>query len=676
MQSDFFARQDTARRHTQWLRAAFACAVVGVALALACVLLLALGAHPLGLLRRQPGSVVALAVPVMLAIACVSWRRWRELREGGASVARALGGVRLATQESDPARRRLMNVVEEMALAARIPAPQVFVLPGERGINAFAAGHTPEDAAVGITAGALECLDRDELQAVVGHEFSHILNGDMALNTRLVAWLYGLMAVNGFARNLMQRGRKARSLRLIMFGAAMWLVGSTGLLAGRLLQAAVSRRREHLADASAVQFTRNPEALKSAFLAMAATASGSRIESSAAPELAHLFFASARATPRRGSTPSLFATHPPLAERVRLLDAQVTPPRFDLLVHEARRRLAARSAQSVSVAAAGTTSASEFAAPPTAAAATAGAAVAEVARAHGVTPAMSGGAATTPAPGIDIAPPVSGADPMRNRLSRDQQLQIAALSRQVVADPAALHALCIAAMLDAEAPRCRAQLARLAPVLGRERMQQLAAALPQLQAVPAIARLPLLTGLLGPLRTLPERERLLQLARAFARSVGASDTHRYCVTRIVVHALAPATAQPQSGPTVAVVERAGAIGVLLRSAAIWRAGAPRFMEQAYRSGLLGLLPPQRWPPFDPMPVDMAQLDTALQSLAELRPPGRRAVIDGVIRVIAAERRLNVAGVELLRTASLLLDCPIASLPLDAQFEDVRGVAVG
>jgi Zn-dependent protease with chaperone function len=272
-----------------------------VALALACVLLLALGAHPLGLLRRQPASVIALAVPVMLAIAFVSWRRWRELREGGATVARALGGVRLATQESDPGRRRLVNVVEEMALAARIPAPQVFVLPGERGINAFAAGHTPEDAAVGITAGALECLDRDELQAVIGHEFSHILNGDMALNTRLVAWLYGLMAVNGFARNLMQRGRKARSLRLIMFGAAMWLVGSAGLLAGRLLQAAVSRRREHLADASAVQFTRNPEALKSAFLAMAATASGSRIESSAAPELAHLFFASARAVPRRAA---------------------------------------------------------------------------------------------------------------------------------------------------------------------------------------------------------------------------------------------------------------------------------------------------------------------------------------------------------------------------------------
>ncbi len=674
MESDFFARQAEARRQTTWLRLAFAIAIVIVALALAGVCLVLLGANPLKLLRRDPAVVFALALPILCAMAISSWRRWRQLREGGAAVARALGGQRLSDREDDPARRRLVNVVEEMALAARIPVPEVFLLPDEPGINAFAAGHSHEAAAVGITAGALENFDRDQLQAVVGHEFSHILNGDMALNTRLVAWLHGLMGVNRVANKLIARGRKSRSPRLLLAGGLALLVGSAGLLAGRLLQAAVSRRREHLADASAVQFTRNPEALKSAFVVMAAVSGGTGLASLAAPELAHMFVASAK--PRRrqdgSQSASLFATHPPLAARVQRLDAQVTPERFALLVHEARRCRTTRLEP--------TATSTSLPAPTPAAGHVPRGTRAAAASTPVVAPALPGAPASTPLPDAERAARAASvrpaaADPMRHRLSREQQHQIAHLAAQVAADDTAVHALFVVDLLDADPARRRAQLARLAPVLGARRMQQVAQLLPRFVALPAIARLPLLTGLLPHLRTVAERGLMLQVTEAFARTVRHDQPHRYCVTRILLHELsAPVAPAAEDLPAVPVAARAEAIGVLLRAGAIWRGGVPRFMEQAYRAGLLGLLPPQRWPAFGLQPVEPAQLDAAIAALRELRQPARRAVIDGLLRVIAAERRLQLDGVELLRTAGLLLDCPIVSLPLDAQFEDLQEMA--
>ena len=180
-----------------------------------------------------------------------------------------------------------------MAIAARIRKPQVFVLPDEAGINAFAAGHSPDEAAVAVTQGALDAFDRDQLQAVIGHEFSHILNGDMKINMRLTAWIFGLCVITDLARRIMNKrggGKGAARLKLIAFG--IFLAGSAGALAGRLLQAAVSRRREHLADASAVQFTRNPQALQGAFVVMAANAAGTRLEHERAVDVAHMFFAS------------------------------------------------------------------------------------------------------------------------------------------------------------------------------------------------------------------------------------------------------------------------------------------------------------------------------------------------------------------------------------------------
>ncbi len=269
-------------------------------------------------------------------------------------MARALGGVQVNANDGDLKRQRLVNIVEEMAIAARIRKPQVFVLPDEPGINAFAAGHSPDEAAVAVTQGALDALDRDQLQAVIGHEFSHILNGDMKINMRLTAWIFGLCVITDLARRFMHKrggGKGAARIKLIAFG--VFIAGSAGMFAGRLLQAAVSRRREHLADASAVQFTRNPQALQGAFIVMAANAPGTRLEHEHSVGVAHMFFAGSRPAWMSKFGSSWFATHPPLEERVRALDARVTPLKFRTLVSDERRKLAARAA-SAAAAAAGT----------------------------------------------------------------------------------------------------------------------------------------------------------------------------------------------------------------------------------------------------------------------------------------------------------------------------------
>src|SRR5688500_8234577 len=212
-----------------------------------------------------------------------------------------------------------------MAIAARIRKPQVYVLPEEPGINAFAAGHSPDEAAVAVTQGALDKLDRDQLQAVIGHEFSHILNGDMKLNMRLTAWIFGLFVITDLARRFMRgrsRGKGDARLKIIAFG--IFAAGSVGMLAGRLLQAAVSRRREHLADASAVQFTRNPGALQGAFVSMAAHPAGTRLTHESSADVAHMFFAGSAPSWANKLGGSWFATHPPIEERVRALDGRVT----------------------------------------------------------------------------------------------------------------------------------------------------------------------------------------------------------------------------------------------------------------------------------------------------------------------------------------------------------------
>ena len=239
-----------------------------------------------------------------------------------------VGGRLVDPQTADPAERRLLNVVEEMSLASGVPVPPVYVLDNEPSINAFAAGYQPNQAVVAVSRGCLEYLTRDELQGVLGHEFSHVLNGDMRLNLRLIGIVYGILALSivgyyvmrsagwcGFlARTRTSRGDNGAAIFLI--GLALCILGYLGVLLGNIIKAAISRQREFLADASSVQFTRNPAGLAGALKKIGGLTDGSRIRDAHAHEISHMFFGDAFA----GSIFNLFATHPPLEERIRLLD--------------------------------------------------------------------------------------------------------------------------------------------------------------------------------------------------------------------------------------------------------------------------------------------------------------------------------------------------------------------
>ncbi|RCV91921.1 M48 family metallopeptidase [Billgrantia montanilacus] len=339
---DFFGAQDQARRLTARLVLLLLVAVAGMVAAAVLVVAVAMalldggqaGADPLAR-AFDPVLLGSVALGVVAVVGLGSLMRHLQLRGGGSAVAEALGGRLINGSTHDADEQRLLNVVEEMAIASGMPVPAVYVLE-EASINAFAAGYAPHDAAIGVTRGAIRTLDRDELQGVVAHEFSHILHGDMRLNMRLVALLYGILVIGLIGRMLLHgmAGRRAvRSSRrgnghAVMLGAgiALMVVGYVGTLCGNLIKAAVSRQREFLADASAVQYTRNPEGLAQALKRLAAHSHGSELRATRAAEFSHLYFGRGL----RGLS-GLTATHPPLATRIERLqpdwDGSLPEPR-------------------------------------------------------------------------------------------------------------------------------------------------------------------------------------------------------------------------------------------------------------------------------------------------------------------------------------------------------------
>lgn len=271
----------------------------------------------------DPALFGGVAVIVGGVILIGSWIKLAQLSAGGKVVAQSLGGRPVEPTTTDLAERRLLNVVEEMAIASGVPVPEVWTMDEEQGINAFAAGTDPSNAVIGVTRGTLERLDRSELQGVIAHEFSHILNGDMKLNLRLMGWIFGLVMLSMLGRIMLESFRFMRGSRdskgngvviaIVVAGLAVWLVGSIGVLFARMLQAAISRQREYLADASAVQFTRDPEGIAGALKKIGGFSEHGNISTPKAMEARHMFFAGSGFN-------MLMATHPPLEKRIKAID--------------------------------------------------------------------------------------------------------------------------------------------------------------------------------------------------------------------------------------------------------------------------------------------------------------------------------------------------------------------
>ena len=328
---DFFEQQDQAHRQSRKLLFLFFLAVLAIVLtvnvSLALVWKWAYMGH--GPVVYPRGFFFVNTFVTLLFIGGGTLFETYRLREGGDGVAQLAGGRLVMPSSTDTKERRLLNIVEEMALAAGIACPRVYVLEREEAINAFAAGYHQNEAVVAVTYGALSRLDRDELQGVIGHEFSHILNGDMRMNIKLIGVLFGIQMLAGFGQELMywgsrmggsrSRDDKGPSLQLVMLaaGVTLFVVGYVGIFFGRLIKSAVSRQREFLADASSVQFTRNPDGIGGALRKIGGLTQknncGSRIDNPRAEQMSHMFLGAAKASLMSG----LFATHPPLKERLQ-----------------------------------------------------------------------------------------------------------------------------------------------------------------------------------------------------------------------------------------------------------------------------------------------------------------------------------------------------------------------
>lgn len=334
---DFYQHQDNAFRRTARLMFVLSVAIIGTvvctaaALTYGIIVLLYLGAHfDLHDFTLEIFELFcALSIVTLGVVGVASWSKMRQLRAGGKVIAIDLGGELIEDDGSlSDKQRRLLNIVQEMAVAASIPPPAVYELPGESGINAFAAGFTFDDAVLGVTRGCMTRLNRDQLQGVIAHEFGHILNGDMSLNLKLVGVLHGILMIPITAEAAIRTGYEiatdgsdasdagndlVTAFVLMMFGLLLWPIGLAGSLFGMLTMSATSRQREYLADAFAVQFTRNPTGISDALKVLAGHHAGSRVRTKNSMEASHFFFAP-------GVKTALFATHPPLQERILRLD--------------------------------------------------------------------------------------------------------------------------------------------------------------------------------------------------------------------------------------------------------------------------------------------------------------------------------------------------------------------
>ncbi|WP_445158164.1 M48 family metalloprotease [Halomonas sp. E14] len=639
---DFFGAQAQARRLTLRLIVLLVIAIVGMVAAATLVITLALAlfneSAPPGTVASplfDPLLLASVTVAVVMVVGLGSLVRHRQLRAGGGAVAEALGGrlVNATSQNADE--QRLLNVVEEMALASGMPVPAVYVLD-EPAINAFAAGHAAHDAAIGVTRGALQQLDRDQLQGVIAHEFSHILHGDMRLNMRLVALLHGILLIGLAGRLLLHGASGSRRVRagnrqgnghvvLLGAGLALMAIGFIGTLCGNWIKAAVSRQREFLADASAVQYTRNPAGIAGALKQLAAHAGGSELRAARASEFSHFYFG-------RGvrGLRGLTATHPPLAMRIRRIEPEwdgTLPPPQRTPGDEAPAGPATRDS-----------------------------------RAAGLAPPRG---ATVPA--------ATNAEPLPERL-REQIGRLGeediGQARQVLA---ALDARLLAAAHDPYAARALVYgiLMGVDPA-SRERQRQalLDQALPEVLAE--------LDRLGAALETLDAGQRLplIELALPVLRQLSTTQYARFraCLASLMaqerqpgalqwsLHRLVMAGIEGQRGARVRgdrLADQEAAVACLLSSLA-GAGDTSREQALAAYGEAVAVLPTA--PAMLEQPATPAELDRALAGCQRLAVEQRALLIEAMGRCVTHDGRVTAAEAELLRAVAWSLGCP---LPLTA-----------
>ncbi|MDO9048799.1 MAG: M48 family metallopeptidase [Methylobacter sp.] len=650
---NFFQSQDDARRKTRSLILMFMLAVIAIVAAVNLVIAaLIINSGDETVTATLPdfnwiinnlSLVAGISLSTVGFISLSSLYKIASLSSGGGKVARSLGGTLITAESKDPLRRRLYNVVEEMAIASGIPMPEIYVLEQESGINAFAAGFTTGDAAVTVTRGMLETLSRDELQGVIGHEFSHILNGDMRLSTRLMGLLFGILVIGLIGRAVLNsarygtirsdNSRRDSTAAIYLAGLGLFLIGYIGVFFGQLIKAAVSRQREFLADASAVQFTRQTQGIADALKKIAATQQGSELRTVDAEEVSHMLFASG------ASFSSLLATHPPLIQRIKALE-----PNFD--ESEIDRLAEAMPEQSQSGPEVADESLSTTGFAP---------------QYFAVTP-----DAVTETIGLPAEEHIQFASSLRQSIPEN-------LYRAAHSGSDALP-LVLALLLDANEAVRRTQLDFIAQQSGGTTAMAAEALHLEIQKLDTAFRLPLLQ-IAFPLiknRPLEQLERLADLVQRLIEVDGVVDTFEFALSRVLKTHLNDAAHPQRRHDNLRLTQLPEAVGALF---SVMAKQGHTETGAAYQKGMecLGryeqrikmLVDTGQWPDYTPPQDWISATDTALNQLDGLQMLDKQALVSALVLTISHDGKVTSHEAELLRAICATLHCPLPPFVFDA-----------
>ena len=631
---NFFEYQEQARRQSRWLVFLFILAVLIIIVVIDVAILVAFGL--MNIEEQQfvfSAQTLKANIPMLLGgaavtaavIAIASLFKTASLRAGGGKVARDLGGVLVEADARDPLRRRLYNVVEEIALASGIPVPEIYVLEQESGINAFAAGFSPADAAVAVTRGALEKLNRAELQGVIAHEFSHIFNGDMRLNIRLMGALFGILVLSLIGRRVLHgsyyvgRSKNSNGGAIVMVAIAVMLVGYIGLFFGRWIKSAVSRQREYLADASAVQFTRDPEGISGALkkIAVYSDASYLNVETE---EVSHMLFGN-------GEQVRMFSTHPPLNERIGRIDKSFKPDDLVLLAKKIQRQGQAEAEQA--------------------------------AKQQEKSKPKPGGAGMFDADNLidQIGHPDFSKILMAAALAASipDEISQAAHSNQWATE------VLFYCLMDRDEEIREQQLLFVAQNMGSDseaRVRGLLSAAPELARE---QRLPLLEIAIPELKRRPPDHvnKVLTTVKLLNEADGQTDVFEYLMAKIIAQHLWESINPQQvklsgKGSLNNVVDKALEVIAVL---ALHGNESKATVESAYRAGSAVLVSDTNVP--IPDIEDWCEvMDRALPALDQLKPPDKEKLVKSLIATVMADNKIAVTELELLRVVCSVIHVPL------------------
>ena len=640
---NFFEAQERARRRTGWLVLLFALATATLIII---TNLLLLGVFAYGqtgqlvfspvILRQQFewDVFIGVAIVVSALIFLASLYKVMTLSDGGRSVAEMLGGRLITRNTTDPDERRLLNIVEEMAIASGISVPNVYLLD-ETGINAFAAGLTPNDAVIGVTRGTLRYLDRDELQGVIAHEFSHIFNGDMRMNIRLIGVLHGILIIGMIGYFILRSTRYVRTSRsrqgggaiaaVLILGLGLVIIGYTGYFFGQLIKSMVSRQREYLADASAVQFTRSKSGIAGALKKIGGLSAGSLLENPAAPQYSHAYFSQGVT----GFLQSLFATHPPLPTRIKRIDpgwsGKFITPKITEPAAEPQPKVEATTARDTILAgtiAAGVLTANE------------------------------------------IIEQVGTVKEDQVEVAREIIASIPAVLRQATEEPFGARAIIYGLLIDKN-PEVEAEQRKILMQIADPAVAEHTRVLKNdLAALPMYARLPLLELTVPALQELsePQYRQFRQAVQALIAVDKKVDLKEWVLQRLVMQQLdeyfglrkRPLAKHAYLG---AVKEQAETI---LSLVAYTEHPDTETAKKAFDAGKAevgaGAL---QFAPREQLTLD--NLNTAIDELEKLKPLLKPRILKACAACIMYDNKASIRGQELLRAIASTLDCPMPVL---------------